>query len=175
MERCWLALTEFGFDQGYTRIELVGSADVDGKLAFALRFTPKLGDPQVRYFDCNSFLMVRMDLVQRMRHQRDGTESAYKVEAYYSDYRDFSGLNFSRKISSNASSIDLVLHLNDVRTNAPIDNSAFQKKYFQRLPWQREGGSEVCAAMRSDQSERVPETKAFDGDVTQILPAGRGS
>jgi hypothetical protein len=128
LDENWLGLIESGFDQHYTRIELVGLAGIDGRWAYALRFTSKSGDPQVRYYDCENFLMVRMDLVERIRLQKDGPESAYKVETYYSDFRDFGGINFPRKITATASNGDLVLEVHDARANTPINDSVFRTK-----------------------------------------------
>lgn len=128
-EETWLALIEASFDpQHYARIELAGLTEIDGKWAYALRFTPLKGDPQVRYFDCDTFLMVRMDLVQRIREKKDGPESAYKVETHYSGYRDFGGINLPRKIRTSASSVDVEMRIQDVSTNGPLDDSVFQKK-----------------------------------------------
>jgi hypothetical protein len=127
LEENWLGLIESEFDQRYKPIEVVGLADVDGKRAYALKFVPKFGDPQVRYYDCENFLMVRMDLVQRIRLRKDGPESAYKVETYYSEYRDSGGINFPKKIRATASSGNLVLDIHEVRTNTPVNDSAFRK------------------------------------------------
>jgi hypothetical protein len=128
LEENWLALTESEFDLRYTRIELVGLTGIDGKWAYALQFTPKVGDPQLRYYDCQSFLMVRMDLAQRIRMQKDGPEFAYKVETYYSDYRDSGGIKFPRQIRAASPDGDMVLNIHDVRTNQPVNDSAFRQK-----------------------------------------------
>jgi hypothetical protein len=128
LEEDWLALTYSGFDQRYTRIELAGLTGIDGRWAYALRFTPKAGDPQFRYYDCQSFLLVRMDLAQRIRTQKDGPESGYKVETYYSDYRDSGGIKFPRKIRASSSYGDVVLDIHHVGTNQPLRDSVFQQK-----------------------------------------------
>jgi hypothetical protein len=127
LEENWLGLIESGFDQNYEKIELLGLTEIDGKWAYALGFTPKSGDRQIRYYDCKSFLMVRMDLAQRIREQQEGPESAYKVETYYSDYANSGGLNLPRKIRANASNGDLVLEISEVRTNVPVDDSVFRR------------------------------------------------
>lgn len=128
LEENWLALTESDFDHRYTRIELVGFAGVGGKWAYALQFTPKVGDPQLRYYDCESFLMVRMDMAQRIRREKSGPDFAYKVETYYSDYRDSGGIKFPRQIRGSSSDGDVVLDIHDVRTNQPVDDSVFRQK-----------------------------------------------
>ena len=125
-ENC-LGLIESGFDKRFTRIELVGLSEIADKWAYVLRFTPALGDRQLRYYDSESFLMLRMDLVQRIRLQKDGPDSAYKVETFYSNYRDSGGINFPRKITANASDGYLVLEIHEVRTNAPVNDSVFRK------------------------------------------------
>jgi len=103
----------------------MGLAENDGRWAYALGFTPKVGDRQIRYYDCESFLMVRMDLAQRVG-RKDDAEAAYKVEIYYSDYRDSGGINLPRKIRANASDGDLVLDVQQSRTNALVDDSVFR-------------------------------------------------
>lgn len=126
LEKNCLSLIEFGFED-YRKIALVGLAEVDGRWAYALQFTPKSGDSQLRYFDCESFLMVRTDFVQRVHEQKDGPESAYKVETYYSDYRDSGGINFPRRIRATASNGILVLDLPNIRANTSIADSVFLK------------------------------------------------
>lgn len=127
LDEDWLALIESSFDQRFTRVELVGLTGIDGRWTYALRFTPKAGDPQVRYYDCENFLMIRIDSVERIRLQKDGPGSGYKVETYFSDYRDSGGINFPRKIRATAHKGDLVLEVHDVRTNSPINDSVFRK------------------------------------------------
>jgi hypothetical protein len=128
LEENWLALTESGFDQRYTRVKLVGLAGINGKWAYALQFTPKVGDPQLRYYDCQSFLMVRMDLAQRIRKEKDGPEFAYKVETYYSDYRDSGGIKFPRQIRASSSAGEMVLDIHDVHTNHAVNDSVFRQR-----------------------------------------------
>lgn len=126
-EQAWLSLIESEFGGRYKRIELVGFAGVDGRWTYALRFTPQLGDPLVRYYDCETFLMVRMDLVQRIRLQKDGPEQAYIVQTYYSNYRNFGGLNLPRQIKATVSVGDFVLDVYDIRTNIAVSDSVFLK------------------------------------------------
>lgn len=128
LEEDWLALTESEFEQHYTRIELLGLATVDRQWAYALLFTPKIGDRQRRYYDCQSFLLVRMDSAQRTRTKRDGVEHAYEVETYYSDYRNFGGIKFPEHIEAKSPAGSLVLELNSLHINRPVNDSVFRKK-----------------------------------------------
>lgn len=128
LEDDWLALTESEFEQHYARIELLGLATVDHQWAYALLFTPKVGDLQRRYYDSQTFLLVRMDLAQRIRTEKDGPEHAYEVETYYSDYRDSGGIKFPEHIEATSPAGSLVLEVNRLHINHPLNDSIFRKK-----------------------------------------------
>ena len=72
--------------------------------------------------------MVRMDLAQRIRVQKDDPEFAYKVETYYSDDRDSGGVKFPRQIKATSSDGNMVLNIHDVRTNHPVDDAVFRQE-----------------------------------------------
>lgn len=122
LEEDWLVLTESEFEQHYSRIELLGLTTVDGQWAYALLFTPKVGDRQRRYYDCQSFLLVRMDLAQRRPTQKDGPQDAYEVDTYYSDYRDSGGIKFPGHIK--ASSPDGILVLDRLTMTPAVSAEA---------------------------------------------------
>src|SRR6266700_6437544 len=132
MEEAWLALMEWDFSHHYSQIKLVGRSDVNGKPAYALLFTPPEGDSDVRYFDATSFLLVRMDQVGRYRTKVDGPESKRKIESYYSDYQDTSGIKFPRLIvaignpSVPKSRAEFVV--GNVKVNSTFDDSVFKKE-----------------------------------------------
>lgn len=128
LEEDWLALTESEREQHYPRIELQGLATVDGRWAYALLFTPKVGDRQRRYYDSQSFLLVRMDLAQRIRTKKDGPEHAYEVETYYSDYQDSGGIKFPRHIEVSSPYGILKLDVYSLHTNHRVNDSVFRKR-----------------------------------------------
>jgi hypothetical protein len=128
LEANWLALIESEFSKHYARIELAGLSSIQGRWAYALRFTPKLGDAHLRYYDCESFLMVQMDSLQRIREHKGGKDYLYKVETYYSDYSDSGGIKFPRRLTATSSSGEVVLDVHKIRTNGVIPDSVFQKK-----------------------------------------------
>ncbi len=127
LEQSWRSLLEWEFSKDYTRIELIGLAKVNKKLTYALRFTPRNGDPQIRYFDTESFLMVRLDQVQRFRDTKTGPEMAYRLESYYSDYRDVDGITLPRTISINRAEGDFLFAATSVKTGIDVDDSVFNR------------------------------------------------
>ena len=128
LEEGWIALTESAFDRRYARIDLAGTTKINGKCAYALQFTPRVGDAQVRYYDCRSFLMIRMDSTQRMPLEKGSPELVYKVQTDFSAYGEFGGIKFPRQINATASAGDLVLEIHEVHINRPVSDSVFQKK-----------------------------------------------
>src|SRR5262249_3853052 len=70
VEQSLMSLLEWDIHD-YKNIELIGRAQVDQRWAYALRFTPQQGDLQVRYYDMENFLMVRMDQLQHYRMAKD--------------------------------------------------------------------------------------------------------
>jgi len=127
LEECWRALIEWNLAGRYSHIDLVGLSQIDGRWAYALRFTPSKGDPFVRYYDSESYLMVQMNQVQRLRVDKGGLPYAYKVTAVFTDYRDFDGLKLPERIIANASDTDVGLLLNSVHKNVPVDDSKFKR------------------------------------------------
>lgn len=127
MERSLRVLTEWNWTVRYTKIELLGGAMVDGKRTYAIGFTPLEGDRQIRYYDPNTFLLVRMDQAQRFRPAK-GEEGAYMVETYFSDYKETDGLQVPRTIGFRCSLCGIQLNIRRVATNAPIEDSKFAIK-----------------------------------------------
>lgn len=71
----------------YNKLEVKGTKNIDGHLAYVIRLTPKEGTPSTEYFDTESFLLVR-------------SENSLAIPAYlnvmmvedFADYRDVSGV-----------------------------------------------------------------------------------
>lgn len=126
VEQDWRSLLEWEFSREYSKIDLVGRTQVNKRWAFAVRFTPRHGDPCVRYYDEESFLMVRMDQVQRFRMSKSQPEVAYPVESYFRDYADHGGLKLPRLIAISRDVGELQFNVTKFEPNAAIDDSIFK-------------------------------------------------
>jgi len=124
VEQCLVGLLEWDIHD-YKKIELIGRAEVDKRWTYAVRFTPKQGDPQVRYYDMENFLMLRMDQVQRFRQAKDLPEMAYAVVTYFHDYRQAGSLKLLREIAVSRSVGDLIFELANIKVGVDIADSAF--------------------------------------------------
>jgi hypothetical protein len=125
VEQCMMSLLEWNI-RDYSNIELIGKAQVQNRLALALRFTPKKGDPQVRYYDAENFLMVRMDQVQRLPQAKGLPEAVYAVTTYFQNYRPFGSLRLPEKIAISHSMDDLIFEMASAKADVEIPESAFQ-------------------------------------------------
>jgi hypothetical protein len=125
VEQCMMSLLEWDISE-YKRIEIIGKAQVEKRWTYALRFTPKKGDPQVRYYDMENFLLLRMDQVQRFREAKTLPEMAYAVTTYFRDYREFGALKLPQQIAVSRSIGDLVFELGSVKANVEIPESVFK-------------------------------------------------
>jgi hypothetical protein len=124
VEQAWLSLLESEFKH-YSRIELVGLSKVAHQWAYALRFTPLSGDPQVRYFDCQSFFLVRLDQVQRFQLNKNDPQLAYSVESYFYEYHDVAGVKLPRRIAVSRDEGELTFDIPAIKTDVDIADTVF--------------------------------------------------
>jgi hypothetical protein len=125
VEQSLVSLLEWDI-RDYKKIELVGRAQVDKRWTYALRFTPRKGDPQVRYYDMENFLLLRMDQVQRFRQANNIPEMAYAVVTYFRDYRQYGALKLPHQIAVSRDVGELMFEVGNVKTGVEIPDTAFQ-------------------------------------------------
>lgn len=108
------------------KVELLGRSEVDGRCALGLRFTPPRGYRVMRFYDCETFLLVRMDWVERLRRFKDGPETEQVVRSYFTDYKEGFGLKLPRVIRISRPQGESELKLTKIEANVKIDDSVFQ-------------------------------------------------
>jgi len=126
VEQDWRNLLEWDFCCGYSHIDLIGIGEVDKKSAYALRFTPKHGDPFVCFYDRETFLLVRTDQIQRFRMNEKEREAVYKIETYFRDYRTQGAIKLPRVIVIPRTQGELAFELSKVKLGGVIPDSVFQ-------------------------------------------------
>ena len=129
MEMNCVAIIEWAYEQNYTHIELVGVAPIDGEWAYGLRFTPKYGDQQLRFYDAKSFRLVRFVLLQRVGLEGKQTNSAYNVETTFSDYDTSSGIPFPGRFTMKDPHGILYMEIRRVRRDEHLEDSLFTKAF----------------------------------------------
>ena len=108
------------------KVELLGRTELDGRCALGLSFTPPRGYRVMRFYDCETFLLVRMDQVERIRRFKDGPQTEQIVRSYFTDYMETSGLKLPRIIRISRPQGESELKLSNIETNVKIDDSVFQ-------------------------------------------------
>lgn len=108
------------------KVELVGRTEVDGRCALGLSFTPPRGYRSMRFYDCETFLLVRLDWVERIRRFKDGPETEQVVRSYFTDYKESFGLQLPRVIRISRPQGESELKLSTIETNVKIDDSVFR-------------------------------------------------
>lgn len=126
VEQDWRSLLEWDFSREYEKIELIGRARVDRRWAFVLRFTPHEGYPFVRYYDQETFLLVRMDQLQLLEMGKNQPEIIEAVESYFRDYTNYQGVKLPRSIAIKRRAGELQFNVARVQPNAKIDDSVFR-------------------------------------------------
>jgi hypothetical protein len=105
----------------YDKVELVGTQKVGDRDAYVIRMTPSIGKPVTRYFDTETFLIVRSDVVSETPF---GT---LNMESYPSDYRVVDGVKMPFQLMMKAPSGEMVMKITEVKNNVDIDDAKFVK------------------------------------------------
>ncbi len=105
----------------YKKLEVAGKEKVGERDAYVVRMTPTEGKPLTRYYDTQTFLLLRQDLVQ------ETTQGEIQVKAFFSDYRDVDGVKAPFLIEQQLPMGKVVLKMTEVRNNIEIDDAKFAK------------------------------------------------
>lgn len=126
VEHDWLRLMQWDFCCAYN-IELIGMGEVDKRLAYGLRFTSKHGgDPFVCFYDRETFLLVRIDRIDRFRTGLNQVETVHKVESIFRDYREQGGVKLPFVMAIPRPEGEVVFEVSKIKTGEPIKDSVFE-------------------------------------------------
>lgn len=126
VESDWRTLLRWDFCCAYN-IELIGMGEVDKRLAYGLRFTSKHGgDPFVCFYDRETFLLVRIDRIDRFRTGLNQVETVHKVESIFRDYREQGGVKLPFVMAIPRPEGEVVFEVSKIKTGEPIKNSVFE-------------------------------------------------
>jgi hypothetical protein len=126
VEDDWRKLLQWDFTRDYN-IELIGIGEVDKRLAYGLRFTPKKGgQPFVCFYDRETFLLVRIDRIAHSRTNKNRAEAVYKVESIFRDYREQGGVKVPFVIAIPRPEGDVVFEVSKIKMKEAIRDSVFE-------------------------------------------------
>jgi hypothetical protein len=105
----------------FEKAELVGKQKVGEQDAYVVRLTPSVGKPVTRYYDAQTFLLLRTD------ETAEGEMGTMTQEVYTSDYREIDGVKVPFLLKQHSSFADLVFTITEVKNNVDISDSKFAK------------------------------------------------
>lgn len=112
--------SETGWRELYPKVECTGVEDVDGKPAFKVVLTPKVGKPTTQFYDRGTHLMVKQTATTK------GPMGEIEVEIYPSDYRKVDGILMPFAVRQKVLTQEIVIKLDDVQHNVDLPADAFK-------------------------------------------------
>jgi outer membrane lipoprotein-sorting protein len=101
----------------FTSVETRGIENVGDVPAYAVVMKPAAGDTFVRYFDCRTSLLVRMDQLD--------AKSALIASTDFSDFKRVAGILLPFKSSSHGQGSTTVTTFSSIEINEPLDPAVF--------------------------------------------------
>jgi hypothetical protein len=105
----------------YQKAELKGKEQLGDREVYVVELTPAEGKPVTRYYDAETFLLLRTDMVQPT------PEGLVEVQIRLSDYRDHEGLKVPFLITQSLPSGEVVVKITGLKSNVEIEDTKFAK------------------------------------------------
>jgi len=126
VEQDYYSLLEWDLARDYSHVDLTGETKVGGQRAYAVQFTTKQGDLIVRYYDAETFLLLRMDQTQHDPDFKNKPDAVYRMESYFTEYRDYGPLKLPHVISIYLPVRNMLFQINKAKINPKIADSTFK-------------------------------------------------
>jgi outer membrane lipoprotein-sorting protein len=105
----------------YKKVECTGIEDVDGKPAYKLVLTPKVGKPTTHYYDKASHLQVKEMATQK------SPMGEVTVEIYPHDYKKIDGILIPHSVTQKVLGQEVEMKLTDVKQNVDLQADTFKR------------------------------------------------
>jgi zinc protease len=110
---------ELDWKKKFTKVECTGIEDVEGKPAYKVVMTPKVGKPSTQYYDKASHFLVK-DVATKASQLGELTG-----ESYPSDYRKVDGILIPHKVKEKFLTHTIMITFTDVNLNADLPADTF--------------------------------------------------
>ncbi len=104
----------------YARAELKGKQKLGEREVYVVELTPREGKPVTRYYDAESFLLVRADAEQPTM------QGMTVVETRFADYREIGGRKVPFTITQLIPDGELIVRITEVQENVEIPDALFR-------------------------------------------------
>lgn len=106
---------EIKLDRLYQRLTISGKNKIDGREVYAIEAVPESGNTEKLYFDAQTGLLSRRDMVY----------GKTPVQHYYEDYRAVDGIKLPFVLRSEGP-VRLITRLTEIKHNIPIEDARFK-------------------------------------------------
>ncbi len=107
--------------QLYPKTEVTGKEKVGQREAWVVKLSPTTGNPMTQYFDAETFLLLRQNMTA------DTPQGSMDITSDFSDYRDVDGIKMPFQIKQAMPFGDMVIKLEELKHNVPIEDAKFAK------------------------------------------------
>lgn len=111
------------FMEAYPKVRLKGRERFDNREAFVLEAEPVGAKPETFYFDTQTGLLIRWDVLYQSSDAQKGV--GVPVQIYVDEYADVNGLMVASSIRQTTSGLTVTIRFFDTKYNVPIDESKF--------------------------------------------------
>jgi outer membrane lipoprotein-sorting protein len=105
----------------FPKVELTGEDTVGGRKAFVIRLTNEKGKVITRYYDTETFLLLRES------GNRETPQGPMDIKADFSDYREVNGIKAPFVVKQSLPMGEIVLKISEMKNNVEIDDAKFTK------------------------------------------------
>ena len=104
----------------FTKVECTGIEPIDGRICYRVVLTPRDGQPETRYYDKTSFLLVRTNMIVK-------TEMGeVPAESLASDYRKVDGILMPFVVKQKVLGQEFTVTVQSVKNNVDIPKERFE-------------------------------------------------
>ncbi len=104
----------------YKGAETVGVEDVKGSPAYKVKLTPKTGDPEYVFYDKETYLPVKMEMVFKSQM------GEIPIEVFMNNYRDIDGVKIAHEISQSMVGMQQTITIQKIENNPKIPGEKFE-------------------------------------------------
>jgi len=112
---------ELKLKERYSKMTLLGLAQLDNREAYVIEAAPPRGRPEKLYFDRQTGLLVRMDIVPDLGQEK------MQMQAYFEDYRVVDGVKLPFAIRRARPGFTWTYQFDEIKLNAPLEDAKFNK------------------------------------------------
>ena len=110
---------ELRWQEIYDKIECTGTEDVDGKTCYKVVMTPATGSPVTNYFDKETGLLVRTDMIAKT------PMGEMPIESRVEDYKEVDGQKVPFKTTQSFMGMKQIITMNNVEFNVELPENIF--------------------------------------------------